>query len=223
MEAEELTWHSDHVPQALLQQTLDQIFAEQRQQIASQPQDSMSSPQSDSTEQQPIDLTVAGTSASNPIVISDSDDSNFEDIDLLTDQEWDEYFAVGTEPSEGTAIPVVTRTYASSDCETGSSSTWSSMTGDQCNQMPGHHLKYGLTSPLLRCTNCRRVSPACLTDRQVRLVAFCLMPELYSTINRKSCNDAETMDQLRMIVRLYGITDDGLDKIGHCLAGELIG
>lgn len=212
MEAEELTWHSDHVPQALLQQTLDQIW----QQV----QDSMSS-QSDSTEQA-LDLTVAGTSASNPIVIS-SDDSDFEDIDLLTDQEWDEYFAVGSEPSEGTAIPVVIRTHASSDWTTGSSSTWSSMTGDQCNQMAEHHLKYGLTSPLLRCTNCRRVSPACLTDRQVRLVAFCLMPELYSNINRKSCNDAETMDQLRMIVRLYGITDDGLDKIGHCLAGELIG
>jgi hypothetical protein len=212
MEAEELTWHSDHVPQAVLQQTLDQIW----QQV----QDSMSS----DSEAGPIDLTVAGTSASNPIVISsDSDHSDLEDIDLLTDQEWDEYFAAGTEASEGTAIPVVTRTFASSDCETGSSSTWSSMTGDQCNQMPGHHLKYGLTSPLLRCTSCRRVSPACLTDRQVRLVAFCLMPELYSSINRKSCNDAETMAQLRMIVRLYGITDDGLDKIGHCLAGELIG
>lgn len=210
MEAKEFQYHSDHIPQAVLDQVWDQVKQEQ---------------------DQPLDLS--GTTRATAIVISDSppaspgsqdEDNNYDSVDLMTDESWDEFFVAGEGPSAAMAIPVAEATSdACVGCARGNGSLLSDAMGCERATLQNHGLRIWSKSPHLSCTKCSRLTDGCLTDRQIRYVSFALMPGLYKSINEKNLTDMERMVHLRMIVRLYGLTNDGIDKIGHCLLEELTG
>lgn len=206
MEAQELTWNSDHLPQALIDQVLASIKTEPVEQT------------------EPLDLS--GTNPAQAIVISSStsEDNDYDSVDLMTEESWDEFFVAGEGPLDPMAIPVAeTRNDACVACVPGSKHLSTSSMECERATLPSHGLRIWNKSPHLSCTKCCRPTDGCLTDRQIRSVSFRLMPELYANINRKCMTDMETMVQLRMIVRLYALKADGFDKIGLCLLEELTG
>lgn len=193
MEAEELTWHSDHTTQEVLDLTIRQA--------------------------------TTGATAENPIEITDNDsDSDDGDQSSVTETEWDEYFAAGAEHLEEALV--VDANVTGRDCDhlpDGSVVCLPSLGTEPAMLSLRHALRINMTRTptILYCMKCAVLTDQCLTDAQIRLVTFYLMPQLHRSIMRGKDSMSGKMDQLRMIVRLYMMDSNGVDKIGHCLRGDL--
>lgn len=179
---------------------------------------------SDHTSQEVLDLTIrqatTGATAENPIEIdSDSDCSS------ITETEWAEYFAAGADRSEEPLDDRANAIGADYDhCNDGNVHLLPSIGTGPAMLNLSHQLRINLTRTptILYCTKCPILTDKCLTDAQIKLVTYWLMPQLHRSIIRGSGTMYSKMKDLRMIVRLFMMDTSGVDKIGHCLHDDLI-
>lgn len=192
MEAEDLTWHSDHTTQEVLDAT--------------------------------IAAATTGATAENPIeIVSDSDQDS--DCSSITETEWAEYFAAGDEDYADLDTVAKTRGMDYEHLPVGNVHLLPSIGARPAMIGLTHHLQIRTMTEtnkrILYCTKCVQVTEACLTDAQIQMVTFWMMPAMHRSIMSKRQDTMQTMmTNLRMIVRLFMMDASGVDKIGHCLAGE---
>lgn len=203
MEAEELTWHSDHTNQEVLDLTIAAATI-------------------GATQDNPIEIS-SDDDSEDWLSASLSEHS----IPDLTPEEWDEYFAAGDEASGDLDTVAKTR---GRDCDhwpDGNVTLLPSIGARAAMIDLEHHLQIRtgraleMNKTILYCTKCAVLTDACLTDAQIRLVAHKIMPAMYRSITSKRQDTGQTMiGNLRMIVRLFMMDASGVDKIGRCLAAD---